>query len=200
MHASPLRTPETVTEPANAAVKATTGRGWLLWAVAGVLAAGCLAAGWVVFRLQSAPQLPIRASVLPPEGAQFYLGFASTATPILSPDGSRIAFRAIRQAQSLLWVRDLDSLEARPLSGTEGEQYPFWSPDSKWLGYFTQNPGKLSKIEVSGGAPVALFDAPNGKGGSWSRGGVIIFTPNANQPIFKVPASGGQAVPVTRLD
>jgi Tol biopolymer transport system component len=78
--------------------------------------------------------------------------------------------------------------------------YPFWSPDSKWLGYFTQNPGKLCKIEVSGGAPVALFDTPKGKGGSWSRGGVIIFTPTSNQPIFKVPASGGQALPVTRLD
>ena len=175
------------------------GRGWLPWAVAGVLAVGSLGAGWVVFRQQSAPQLPIHASVLPPEGAQFYLG-ASPGTPILSPDGSRIAFTATRQAQTLLWVRDLDSLEARPLAGTEGAAYPFWSPDSKWLGYFTQNPGKLSKIEVSGGAPLALFDGPNGKGGSWSRGGVIIFTPNSNQPIFKVPASGGQAIPVTHLD
>jgi len=82
-------------------------------------------------------------------GRAVYLWGGSPGTPILSPNGSRIAFTALRQAQTLLWVRDLDSLEARPLSGTEGAQYPFWSPDSKWLGYFTQNPGKLSKIEAA---------------------------------------------------
>jgi len=191
---------ETVSGPVTPAPSGAQGRVWLAWSVAGVLAVSSLGAGWMVFRLQSAPQLPIRASVLPPEGAQFYLWGGSPGTPILSPDGSRIAFTARRQAQQLLWVRELDSLEARPLAGTEGAQYPFWSPDSKWLGYFTQNPGKLCKIEVSGGAPVALLDAPNGKGGSWSRGGVIIFTPHSNQPIFKVPVSGGKAVPVTRLD
>ena len=191
---------ETVAGPVTPALSGAQGRGWLPWAIAGVLAVGLLGAGWMVFSLQSAPQLPIRTSVLPPEGAQFYLWGNSPGTPILSPDGSRIAFMAIRQSQRLLWVRDLDSLEARPLAGTEGAQHPFWSPDSKWLGYFTQNPGKLSKTEVTGGVPVALFDAPNGKGGSWSRGDVIIFTPNSDQPIFKVPASGGQAVPVTRLD
>jgi Tol biopolymer transport system component len=190
---------ETVSGPVAPALLGVQRRGWLPWAVAGVLAVGCLGAGWVVFRLQSATQLPIRSSVLPPEGAQFYLG-GNPGTPIFSPDGSRIAFTAVRQAQTLLWVRDLDSLEARPLAGTEGAVYPFWSADSKWLGYFTQNPGKLCKIEVSGGAPVALVDGRNGKGGSWSSDGVIIFTPNHNQPIFKVPASGGQAVQVTRLD
>jgi Tol biopolymer transport system component len=191
---------EIVTVPANTAIEAATDRGWLPWAVAGVLAAGCLWAGWVIFRLQSAPQPPIRASVLPPEGAQFYLWGSSPGIPLLSPDGSRIAFTAARQTQRLLWVRDLGSLEARPLAGTEGAQYPFWSPDGKWLGYFTQNPGKLCKIDASGGVPVALFDAANGKGGSWSRSDVIIFTPNSNQPIFKMPASGGQATPVTRID
>ena len=190
---------ETVAGPVTPALSGAQGRGWLPWAIAGVLAVGLLGAGWMVFSLQSAPQLPIRTSVLPPEGAQFYLWGNSPGTPILSPDGSRIAFMATRQSRRLLWVRDLDSLEARPLAGTEGAQHPFWSPDSKWLGYFTQNPGKLSKIEVTGGVPVALFDAPNGKGGSWSRGDVIIFTPNSDQPIFKVPASGGQAVPITRL-
>ena len=190
---------ETVSAPATPAHLGTEGRGWLPWALAGVLAVASVGAGWMLFKLRSAPQLPIRASVLPPEGAQFYLWGSSPGTPTLSPDSSRIAFTAAGPKQ-LLWVRDLDSLEARPLAGTEGAQYPFWSPDSKWLGYFTQNPAKLCKIEVSGGVPLALFDTPNGKGGSWSRGGVIIFTPNSNQGIFKVPASGGQAVPVTRLD
>src|SRR5262249_48143576 len=90
--------------------------------------------------------------------------------------------------------------EARPLPGTESAQYPFWSPDGKWIGFFTTQ-GKLSKIEVTGGRPIVLADATSGKGGTWNRDGIILFTPSSpNQPIHRISSSGGAATPVTKLD
>ncbi|MGH9317676.1 MAG: TolB family protein, partial [Thermoanaerobaculia bacterium] len=87
---------------------------------------------------------------------------------------------------------------ARSLPGTEGATYPFWSPDSRFLGFFAD--GKLKKVEVSGGPVLALCDAPDGRGGSWNRDGVILFEPHFREPLFRVPATGGKPTPVTLLD
>jgi hypothetical protein len=98
----------------------------------------------------------------------------------------------------LLWVRPFHALSAQPLAGTEGASYPFWSPDSRFLGFFAA--GKLRKIDASGGPPQTLCDALSGHGGTWNSDGVILFAPSSRDPIHRVSSSGGAASPVTELD
>jgi Tol biopolymer transport system component len=98
----------------------------------------------------------------------------------------------------MLWVRPMGSLAAELLLGTEGAADPFWSPDSQFLGFFAQ--GKLKKIAISGGAPRTLCDAPDPRGGSWSRDGVIVFTPHPSAGVHRVSAAGGSVAAVTMLD
>lgn len=122
-----------------------------------------------------------------------YGGFA------LSPDGLRLAYVAVNaEGKSVLWVRSLDSIQAQELAGTENAAFPFWSPDSRSIGFFTG--AKLKRVEASGSPPLALCDAPGGRGGTWSQEGVIAFAPTTNGSIYQIPATGGAAIPVTNLD
>ena len=117
----------------------------------------------------------------------------------MSPDGLRLAYVAQNaDGKILLWVRALDSLQAQALDGTEEASFPFWSPDSHFIGFFAA--GKLKRIESSGGPVFTVCDAPNPRGGTWNQDGVILFTPNLNVAIHRVSASGGTPVPVTSLD
>src|SRR5262249_638528 len=100
--------------------------------------------------------------------------------------------------KNLLWVRPLNGMSAQPLNGTEGATYPFWSPDSRFLGFFAG--GKLKKIDASGGPPQVLCDAQQGRGGTWNREGVIIFAPTQRDSLSRVSAAGGAPVPLTALD
>ena len=135
----------------------------------------------------------LRFTVSPPERAVFEESLA------LSPDGRLLAFVASRDdGIRSLWLRPLDSVAARVIAGTEGAIHPFWSPDSRALGFFAQK--KLKKIEVSGGPPKVLSDAPFPLGGTWNRDGVIVFAPNYTDPLYQVPAAGGNATPVTTVD
>jgi hypothetical protein len=102
------------------------------------------------------------------------------------------------EGKELLWVRPLDSLQPQPLAGTEGAAFPFWSPDSRFIGFFAG--GKLKKIDASGGPPLTLCDAATGRGGTWNREGVILFTPTVGSPVHRVSTAGGAATPVTSLD
>src|SRR5882672_6720445 len=89
--------------------------------------------------------------------------------------------------------------QTNSLAGTQGASYPFWSPDGKYIGFFAE--GKLKKVEVSAGQVQVLCDAPNGRGGTWNRDGVIVFSPDGlNVGLFQVPAWGGSPVEVTRPD
>jgi eukaryotic-like serine/threonine-protein kinase len=115
----------------------------------------------------------------------------------LSPDGRYLAIAATGADGKRLWVRPLDSLEARALPGTEGASFPFWSPDSAFIGFFAQ--GKLKKIALTGGPPQTLCDAANGRGGTWNRDGVIVFAPTNAGVLYRVPAAGGVPAPVTNL-
>ena len=171
------------------------GRERLLWVVTALSLLAALAAGAVAMRsTQPAPgvQRTIRSSIVMPE-------LSALRATALSPDGTRLVL-AGRDAsgRKLLWVRSLDSLAVQPLAGTDNPSFPFWSPDSRWIGYFAD--GKLKKIDASGGPPQTLCDAPLSRGGSWSSGGVILFAPVVDGPIYRVSTSGGAPTPVTRLD
>jgi serine/threonine protein kinase len=124
---------------------------------------------------------------------------ASFSVPTISPDGRRLAI-SVRDSsgKSFLWLRSLDSLTMQPLPGTESAVFPFWSPDSRFIGFFAG--GKLKKIDVSGGPPQTLCDTSNGGGAAWNREGVIIFTPDISNRLYRVSASGGVPTPVTTLD
>ena len=109
----------------------------------------------------------------------------------LSPNGERIAFVASLKGRPRLWVRSLASGESAPLDGTEGAAYPFWSPDSRSIGFFAND--HLYRIGADGGSLKELASAPVGAGGTWSRDGVILYTlvPDAN--VSRVPENGGQS-------
>jgi Tol biopolymer transport system component/tRNA A-37 threonylcarbamoyl transferase component Bud32 len=165
--------------------------------------AAALVAGLTLGVLLERPSLDegvLAFEVDPPEGTSFYLHPERPGAVRVSPDGRMLAFTAEREGQYRLYVRPLSTTVARALPGTEGAQYPFWSPDSRSLGFFSG--GKLRKIRVGGGGgpPVALCDATEVKGASWGSEGVIVFAPSFNTPIYRVPEGGGEATPVTELD
>ena len=139
----------------------------------------------------------VRTNIKASPNSSFLLG--PNAGFALSPDGLRLVYVGRdTDGKSLLWVRPLDSLQAQPLVGTDGAGLPFWSPDSRSIGFFAG--GKLKRIEASGGPPLTLADASFARGGSWSQDGMIIFSPSVNAPIHRISASGGTATPVTSLN
>jgi eukaryotic-like serine/threonine-protein kinase len=179
----------------------------LIWAIAATLFGAFITAlvlGAVAyFHRAPGDSQPVRFFVSPPEGSSFVQPIspsgAATVPLAASPDGHRVAFVATSTdgKSLLLWVRSLDTLKAQALAGTDGATRPFWSPDSRFLGFFAG--GKLKKIEVSGGPPITLCDAPDDRSGTWSRDGVIVFAPQANSPLQKVSASGGGPTSATVL-
>jgi Tol biopolymer transport system component len=130
----------------------------------------------------------------------FHIQPSGPGVGTLSPDGTHVVFAARAEGGSaMLYVRALSETAARPLAGTEGARFPFWSPDSRFIAFFQQGEGGLRKVERSGGPPVTLCAAPNAKGGSWNQDGVIIFTPEASAPLRRVSASGGESSELTKL-
>ena len=103
----------------------------------------------------------------------------------ISPDGRRVVYRS----SSGLYLRDMENLEPRMIPGTEQASSPFFSPDGRWLAFFAE--GKLKKVALSGGAPVTLAEAPDNRGGTWSRDGTIIFSASTIEGLSRVSESGG---------
>jgi Tol biopolymer transport system component len=174
------------------------GRVWPLWIAIALLSLAALLP-WVIRDREPAPSdAPVtRFAVLPPENTSFLGGDFDPVT--VSPDGRRLALVATSGSRRRIWIRALESVTAAPLAGTDGAFYPFWSPDSRFVGFFAN--GKLKKIEASGGPAQTLCDAPDGRGGAWNRDGVILFARRRiGEPLYRVSSSGGAPVPVTRLE
>jgi serine/threonine-protein kinase len=91
----------------------------------------------------------------------------------------------------------LDQASAQLLAGSGGADYPFWSPDGNSIGFFAD--GKLKRIDLAGGAPQVIAEAPTGRGGTWNRDGLIVFASAFNAGLMRVEASGGTPSTVTRL-
>ena len=170
-------------------------REYLPWIIAGaavLLAVVVLATSLLRRAPVETPPAATRFHIYPPEKAYYGGSFA------VSPDGRRVASRIAFEGKVLLWVRALDSLTAHPLAGTEDSSLPFWSPDSRFIGFFSK--GKLRKIEVTGGPVQTLCDAPDPRGGTWNADGVIVFAPKGGDVLYRVAAAGGTPVPLTSLD
>jgi Tol biopolymer transport system component len=169
-------------------------REWMAWAAAGLLSFVALYLASDLRRLRSIRPQPIHAFLVPPEKTAFRLTGDDASPLVLSPDGERVAFGAAGK----LWVQSLRTSAAVPLPATEGAKFPFWSPDSRSIGFFAD--GKLRIMEASGGPIQALADAPNGRGAAWSVNGTIAFSPDIRTGLFRVAASGGAAVPLTKVE
>ncbi len=116
------------------------------------------------------------------------------------PDGTMLVFSALGGgAGKRLWLRRLDELVAHPLPGTEEASYPFWSPDSRSIGFFS--PARIKRIDLAQGSVTTVTDSIDAsRGGTWSRDGVILYTPTFTSGLYQVPASGGPRHEVTKLD
>ncbi len=203
---------ESTTEPlpgqmqASSQLEATTSRSARphrrerFWIAATALAFAAFLALLVVnLTTSTPPPRPITFTIDPPEGVVFQE--SRFAPPVVSPDGSKLAFVGLAEEAASLWVRPLDSLEAENLAGTGGAEYPFWSPDSRYVAFFAD--GKLKKIDTLGGPPQTLCEAPKGRGGTWAEDdqgrGVILFAPSNRDPLHLVSSAGGESSPVTAL-
>jgi Tol biopolymer transport system component len=158
---------------------------WAACALATLAAIG-FAVAWV----RRAPQpLPVvRFALATPSSVQ------NPSPPVVSPDGRHIVFAADSDGRRTIWIRPLDALEARSLPGTEGVLRPFWSPDSRFVAFMAG--GKLKKVDIAGGPPQTICDAPNGADGSWSPEGVILLDGRTADPLWRVQAAGGVRQPV----
>jgi hypothetical protein len=191
-----------VSAPAMAGLGRKMRLAWGLVAVLAVLAAG------LGLMLRSRPpaeptRTALRASLLPPPGTTYGGSLIGIA---LSPDGRRLAFRALSpDGRNRVWVRSLDSDDARPIEGTDTSvatdmtvpnPFPFWSPDGRWLGFLSD--GEVKKVDLSGGRPVTLCAVPGLRGAAWGPGDVILLGVLGG-PILRVPAAGPPPQPATKV-
>jgi Tol biopolymer transport system component len=162
-------------------------------AVAGVLV------GWQLLARPQSP--PVYNLAMPaPAGSVYNFSTARPGPPRVSPDGSMVVFAAREgSAPAVLHLRRLANPYSTPMAGTERGLYPFWSADSRMIGFGTED-GRLRRVPVDGGPPVTLCDAGNMKGATTNADGVILFAPEAGTGIFRVASSGGTPVAVTTLD
>jgi Tol biopolymer transport system component len=190
---------ETITAMTSLPARARL-RKQLPWIVAALLALALVAGlPFVLLYFRHPPlEAPAVARFLipPPEKADYF------GAPVISPDG-RLMVLGVRDAsgKESLWIRPLDSVDAHALPGTElagSGGFPFWSPDSRSIGFFAG--GKLKKIDVTGGPAQTLSDATISGGGTWNREGVIVFGRNPEEGLYRIQATGGTPTPLTTLD
>ena len=162
----------------------------------GIIALLIAVSGWL---LLSRPQQPsLRAQINAPDKFRFNFVGDNAGPPIISPNGRYIVFSASAEGRNQLYLRSIGELTLHALQGTENATFPFWSPDSRSVAFFVE--GKIKRVDIAGGPPVIVSDAPQGRGGTWGASGVILFAPSFNSPLFQVPASGGTPAAVTKMD
>lgn len=185
-------------ETAAAAGPARGSRKPLVAAIAALALTGWASALWPRGASEaSAP--PLTYTVEAPDGVRVVPDQALAGGSAVSPDGKWLAFVGSDAAGlTSLWIRAVDSLEARPLKGTGGAYSPFWSPDSKSVGFFALC--QLRRVDLESGAVRTLAAVPAGDGGTWNAQGRILFARASTGGLFSVPAEGGTPEPVTKVD
>jgi len=176
-----------VTSGVSRIAQAPATRSWQLWLAAATILTAC-AITWFIAR-RSAPAVRVQFAI-PVPGEVGHMA--------LSSDGSFLAFvsPAANSAVPMLYVQRIGSPNATMLAGTDGASYPFWSPDGANIAFFAN--GKLVRVSVSGGSPQRIADVLTARGGSWGKGNVIIYTPAATGPLWRVSPDGSGASPATR--
>jgi len=156
----------------------------LAWGVAALMTLAAAALGFGFWKRTPPPKHTMRFDVDVPAEV------TALDAPKLSPDGRILAFDATDgTGKHRIWIRPLNALQAHALAGTEGTKRPFWSPDGKYLAFVAD--GKLMKVDVSGGPPQKICDAPTGSDGTWAPDGVILFDGTGLDPIQRVSSAGG---------
>jgi len=168
---------------------------WVLTGILGVVAGVALVMAYVASHRD---MRVLRVELNPPDKMQFNLSGDHGGPAMISPDGRYLVFSAYGSGGAQLYLRSLDSTSPQALPGTEGAMFPFWSPDSRSVAFFTDD--KLKRIEVSGGTPVTICGSTLGRGGSWNQDGTIVAALSYNTGLSQVPASGGTPTPVTTID
>jgi Tol biopolymer transport system component len=197
-----LNTPESDGAPAVAAAgrgRERADRRLFAWTAGAALAGIALGSGlgWLRGSDAVAPAPVYNTSLVLPEDVRPGANPAGRFT--LSPDGRMLAISAAdTSGRTLLWIRLLSSSVLQPLAGTDGASFPFWSPDSRSVGFIAQ--GKLKTVSLDGGAPTTLADVNILATSSWSKDNVILFTPAGGSPLHRISARGGASTPVTTLD
>jgi eukaryotic-like serine/threonine-protein kinase len=187
--AQALQLPGEPTQVAAPRARRRASRAALAW-IAGAAVALLLIGGatWYLTGSRGGTR-PLVASLLPPAGCVFEEVTRNLVQ--LSPDGRTLAFIAACGEDRSIWLRSLDTGESRRLAGTAGALYPFWAPDGRSLGFFAAE--RLKRIDLEGGAIRDLAPAPDGRGGSWSRSGTILYAPDVGGALYQVSAGGGEA-------
>jgi eukaryotic-like serine/threonine-protein kinase len=180
-----------VADPSSATAPESRRRAWSwTYAIAtAALVAGAVATSWWAFRPAKVAEAVTTFYVDAPRGSSFNYTYTASA---ISPDGRYIVFRvATANEAPALWLRPLNELDGRRLTGTDGADFPFWSSDSTSIGFFAA--GKLKRVDISGSTPILITDAADAdtgtSGGSWNADGVILF--GAPQGMYRVSSSGG---------
>ena len=167
-------------------------------AIAVVLVLLCVLA-YKILLSPTPDKMVIRAIINQPAKTNFQFYGNTSGPAVLSPDGKNFAFSATDSTgRRGLYLRGIDDLSPHRLPETDGASQPFWSPDDRFIAFAAG--GKLKKIDVAGGVPVTICDAPFSRGGTWNNDGMIIFAPGPSNPLVMVPAKGGNLVRVTTLD
>ena len=162
----------------------------------GAAIGGLAALAWSRASSRSTSANEVRFSMTLPDDER--LASTELGSLAIDPDGRAVVYVSSRGATTHLMLRTLDGAAARPLQGTFGALSPFFSPDGEWVGFFAD--GKLKKVKISGGTPIAVCDAPDGLGGSWSSSNTIVFAAATGTALQQVPADGGSPARVTELD
>ena len=168
------------------------------WSAASILLVIAAIASFAWWRYASAPQPVWTSQLLAPADQVFDVPGLGGGHMALSPDGRKLAFVASSKKGQQLWVQSLSEVSAQPLTGTDDAFYPFWSPDSRYIGFFAA--GKMKKIAAVGGPAEIICDASSGRGGSWNSSGTILFSPSPNSTLYVVSAAGGTPRQVTQFD
>jgi Tol biopolymer transport system component len=156
--------------------------------------------GFLYYKQYIKPEPVLQVSIDLPAGSSFGAFVDQRAHISISPDGRYTAFSALSSTDRKwrLWLRSMDESASRMVPGIENVSSIFWSPDSQYLAFFADQ--KLKKIQVSGGPAQTICDAPDGRGGSWSPDGTIIFAPQPYGPLYKVSATGGHPTQLTKVE
>ncbi len=167
----------------------------LAWILAAILPIAAIAATWAWTRAHIAKPPRLIVPFAPPPGTQFFATGDAGGPITLSPDGRYATFATISEKGSVLWLQSLENGTMSILPGTENASFPFWSPDSRSIGFFMN--ARLNVIDIDGSTPRAIAEAPDGRGGAWGADGQIVFAPFTQAGISRVAASGGPVVRIT---